>query len=402
MISTLVRVGKQALREIAEEKKLRRTDEVFLLFSLGSQFDHLIKQAIERLGLFCLVADPSRVTARDVEKLAPIGIILSGGPVSVYKDIIVFDSHIFDLGIPVLGICLGFQKWANHLEAAVIQAEKREFGVHTLGILDTASPLFEGCGKVTSVLQSHGDRIEPGTRHIKILAETVNCPISAGNAGHLWGVQFHPEVSDTVCGQQIFRNFCFGICGAKKPYPAKNVAARKVAELRKTIGKKKVLLALSGGSDSSTVAFLLKKAMAGHMEGLRGIYIKGIDRPDDEEHVRRHFSGWMDVRVIDATDRFLAVLAGKTGMHEKRVAMRGVYKQVLEEQAAEFGAGLIAQGTLYTDISESGGGYDTGAKKAQIKIHHNVKLDFSLPELLSLSDCVKDTGRDIGRAVGVP
>jgi GMP synthase (glutamine-hydrolysing) len=179
---------------------------------------------------------------------------------------------------------------------------------------------------------------------------------------------------------------------------------KKIGELRSKIGKKKVLLALSGGSDSATVAYLLKNAVDGKSGQILGVYIKGIDRPDDEANVLRYFGdqNWIKVKIVDATKEFLIALKGKASMQDKRFAMRGIYKQVLEEEAKNFDADFIAQGTLFTDISESGGGYDSGSKKAQIKIHHNVNLNFGLPEIEPLNDCVKDTGRNIGRTLGVP
>jgi GMP synthase (glutamine-hydrolysing) len=165
-----------------------------------------------------------------------------------------------------------------------------------------------------------------------------------------------------------------------------------------------VLLALSGGSDSSTVAYLLKKALADRQNQIHAVYIKGIDRPDDEQHVRGYFSdqGWLDLSIVDATEQFLAAVAGIRTMKEKRLAMRGVYKAILEEEARQSGTAFIAQGTLYTDISESGGGYDSQARKAVIKIHHNTNLGFSLPELMPLADLFKDGARNVGRAAGVP
>lgn len=410
MIRTLRHVDDRVLAEIAEEMEIRRTQEVFLLFSLGSQFDHLIAMMLDLLGVFCLVADPAMVKLGDVRKIKPKGIILSGGPVSVYKDPPPFDARIFDEGIPVLGICLGFQLWAQHIGCQVVHAGKREFGVHVLCAANIADPsvLFRGCGdsNYMSVLESHGDRVErlEGMESFSVIGSTDNAFIAAACYKHLWGVQFHPEVTETTYGQQIFENFCFKICQAKDRFPAKDVAEQKIAGLRKQIGGKKVLLALSGGSDSSTVAYLLKRAFVGKYKQLRAIYIEGIDRPDDEAHVLKYFGRqkWLDLRVVDATERFLQTLAGVTDARQKRVAMRKVYKKVLEEAIKEFGADFIAQGTLYTDISESGRGYDTAAVKAQIKLHHNVGLEFSCPELLPLSDQVKDTGRNIGRAVGVP
>src|SRR3989338_8003193 len=217
MLHTLRHVTDQALAEIHEEMAIRKTQEVFLLFPLGSQFDHLIKQSLEKLGVFCLVADSGSVTAADVKKLNPIGIILSGGPVSVHQDPPPFDKEIFDLGIPVLGICLGFQMWAQHIGCRVVASDKREFGVHNLTIVSRRQ-LFDGCSSIMPVLQNHGDKIvsvsdvEPG--FFINLGKTENAPISTANFKHLWGVQFHPEVTETKSGPQIFENFCFKICNA--------------------------------------------------------------------------------------------------------------------------------------------------------------------------------------------
>ncbi len=401
MLQTFKQATNEALAEIDEEKRIRKTDELFLLFSMGSQFDHLIKQKLDALGVYCLVADPAAVKAEDVKKLKPTGIILSGGPASAHAEPPPFDREIFDLGIPTLGICLGFQTWAYHIGVPVTAAEKREFGSHEFS-LSHNSPLFENWPKLSRVLESHGDRIEPDEK-LTILGTTENAPTAAGQFKHLYGVQFHPEVTETEHGEKLLENFVFKICGAKDRFPAEEMAAKKVAELKTKIAGKKVLLALSGGTDSSTVAYLLKAAMGPGTEIL-GVYIKGIDRPDDEAFVLEYFgkAGWLKVKIADATEKFLSALAGKTSMKEKRLSMRGIYKEVLENEAKNFGADFIAQGTLYTDISESGGGYDSGARKAQIKIHHNVGLEFSLPELEPLADSVKDTGRNIGRAAGVP
>ena len=397
MLDILRRADQASVEAIREEMAIRKSGEVFLLFSLGSQFDHLIKQQLEKLGVFCLVADSVSVTAEDVLAVAPKGIILSGGPASVHTDPPPFDQTIFDLGIPVLGICLGFQLWAKHIGARVIPATHREFGTHLLRIHEVNSDLFHDVSDSTSVLESHGDRIE-STLGLTILATTTHAPIAAGRSRHLWGVQFHPEVTETIEGSRMLENFCFRICEAKDRFPAKDVTILKVRDLRERIAGKRILLALSGGSDSSVVASLLKVAVNEEEGRIRAIYIRGIDRPDDEVFVQRYFDNqpWLDLRIVDATERFLEVLHGKIGMRDKRVAMRGVYKEVLEHAAKEFGADFIAQGTLYTDISESGGGHQTGARKAVIKIHHNTNLGFSLPELTPLD------ARNIGRILGTP
>lgn len=402
MLSMFKRATPETLAELAEEMRVRKTEHFILLFSMGSQFDHLIVQQLAKLGVYCLVADPATVTADDVRTAKPAGIILSGGPAFVDRDPPPFDRKIFDLGIPTLGVCLGFQMWAHHIGATVTSQEKREFGVHQLRTQGD-DPLFYGIDDPTNVLQSHGDAIEPGS-DIETLGSTENAPVAAGRHKHLWGVQFHPEVTDTAQGDLIYENFCGRICGIRDRFPAHNVAELKVAQLRREVADKKVLIALSGGSDSSVVAYLLKEAQRGTTGKLKGVYIRGIDRPDDEAYVRKCFGkeSWIEVEVVDATNRFLNALQGKENMREKRVAMRGIYTDVLEEKIKEFGADFVAQGTLYTDLRESGHGHATGAVIAEIKVHHNTGITFSVPELAPLSDQVKDSARAIGRDIGVP
>src|SRR3989344_5014913 len=364
MLNIFKKATAEALAEIAEEMRVRKTAHLVLIFSMGSQFDHLIVQQLARLGVYCLVADPASVKADDVQKLKPAGIIVSGGPASVHNEPPPFDEKIFDLGIPLLGVCLGFQMGAKHVGGKVTPHEKREFGVHTLK-LKGEDPLFAGVPKESDVLETHGDSVEEGPALMN-LGGTDNAPVAAGRKGHLWGVQFHPEVRDTTEGEKIYDNFC-NICGITDRFPAHSESQKKIEELRKKIAGKNVLLALSGGSDSSVVAYLLKATVSpqgdtlGNSKGvtskprLTGIYIRGIDRPDDEAYVTKCFGGesWIDVKIVDATEEFLAALRGKTDMREKRIAMRGVYKEVLEREIKSFGANFIAQGTLYTDLRES-------------------------------------------------
>jgi len=402
MLSIFTKATDDALKELAEEMRVRQVKQFVLLFSMGSQFDHLIVQQLARLGVFALVADPSSTTADDVKRAAPTGIILSGGPASVASEPPPFDEMIFDLGIPTLGVCLGFQMWAKHVGAPVTSHEKREFGVHPLS-LKADDPLFEGIARETDVLETHGDSVEESSI-ITTLGSTENAPVAAGRFKHLWGVQFHPEVSDTVEGEKMYENFCFKICGITERFPAHSVAEQKIEDLRNKIADKRVLLALSGGSDSSVVAYLLKKAHEGNAGEIKGVYIRGIDRPDDEAYVLEYFGNqsWVEVEIVDATALFLDSLRGKVSMREKRLAMRDVYKSVLEEKIREFKADFIAQGTLYTDLRESGLGTKTGARVAEIKIHHNTGIEFSVPELRPLETEVKDSARSIGRDIGVP
>lgn len=401
MLTTVADSKPNTLREIEQAKRIRKTQSLILVFSMGSQFDHLILMQLAKLGIFALIADPARISVDDVRIIAPRGIIVSGGPASVHSEPPPFDNRIFDIGIPIFGICLGFQMWAKHVGAKVRPAVRREFGVHSL-LLKGKDALFNNVQKNTSVLQSHGDSILPH-RKITTLGSTDGVHVSAGRHHHLVGVQFHPEVRDTKSGLQMFANFCFNICGITDPFPAHSIATEKIAAMRRVISKKRVLIALSGGTDSSVVAYVLKKSLSKGTK-VRAIYIKGIDRPDDEVFVRKYFGQqkWMDLKVVDATNEFLQALSGKKRMHEKRVAMRGVYKKILENEISMFRAHFIAQGTLHTDLVESGHGHTTGARRAQIKLHHNTALGFSVPELTPLDDQVKDSARSIGRDIGVP
>lgn len=407
MLTTLTDTSEASLAAIAAEKRVRKTSSLVLLFSMGSQFDHLIVMALAKLGVFCLVVDPTRIMASDVRKVAPDGIIISGGPASVHAEPPPFDDEILLLEIPVLGICLGAQMIAHAFGVPVRPAQTREFSVEKLRVRDDRG-IIELAMDGTAVQQSHGDIIvdDGSSDDLIVLASTTHSPVAAFKIRntYLFGVQFHPEVSETERGLQLLERFCTEICEITDRYPAHDVAQAKIEALREQIADKKVLIALSGGSDSSVVAHLLKHALGADGSRLRGVYIKGVDRPDDEADVIRFFGDqpWIDLKIIDATERMLAALAGKVTGPEKRAAFRVPYPEILDEEALQWGAGFIAQGTLYTDLVESGQGHATGARRAKIKQHHNTGLTFSVPELAPLSDCVKDSARSIGRDIGVP
>ena len=186
MLDILRTASPEDLSDITEEMRVRKTAHMVLLFSMGSQFDHLIVQQLARLGVYCLVADPASVRADDVKKLKPAGIIVSGGPASVHDEPPPFAEKMFDLGIPLLGVCLGFQMWAKHVGAKGTPHEKREFGVHTLK-LKGEDPLFAGVPKESDVLETHGDSVEEGPALMN-LGSTDNAPVAAARKGHLWGV----------------------------------------------------------------------------------------------------------------------------------------------------------------------------------------------------------------------
>lgn len=408
MLDTFTKATPEQLANVAEEMKIRGTAEVFLLFNMGGQYNHLIVQKVAKLGVYCLVADPAQVTAEDIKKLGPIGIIGSGGPASVYAEKVPFDKAIYDLGIPVLGICLSSQMIAEHIGLTVSSSDKKEFGVYQME-LQRSGQLFDSCSKTMPVLQNHGDRVEPSDK-IQIYGFTENA-LAAWSFRHLYGVQFHPEVSDTIEGEQIFANFCFSICHAKDRFPAEDVGKKKIIELRSRLSNgERVALLLSGGSDSSVAAHLFGQAVNYEPGRIRGVYFKGLDRPDDYAYVQEYFAHlpWLELIEVDLIEQFLAAFAGKMTMKEKRAAMSGAYFDAAENQIRDFSQGFsgkmyIAQGTLYTDISESGGANTSGgARKAVIKKHHNVGHKWSVEELIPLADCVKDGARAIGRAIGVP
>lgn len=414
MLDTFKKATPDALAAIQEALAKYRAREFFLCFGNGSQYDHLDIQMGAKCGVYMIPADPASVTVADVRELSDIGLIGmigTGGPASVHAEPPPFDADIFNCDIPYFGICLAGQQIVHHIGGKV-EKGRSQFGQHQL--LHYGSPLFAGLPSPMKVLQSHGDEItDPGPATVWGRCDGV---ISALSYKHLHAVQFHPECTETTYGRQIFENFFFTICGAKDRFPAEDVLAMKVQELRMVRARGiRVLLLLSGGCDSSILAMLFKAA-GFDRTNLRAIYIKGVDRADDEANVLKHFGNqpWIEVKFIDATDRLLASLAGKTKMADKRATgFIPIYNDIGGEEAEEWSEGgkyivLIGQGTIYTDLVESGLGYETGSRKAQIKLHHNTKNEFRSPrtgelflEIRPLIDQVKDTARSIGQSLGM-
>lgn len=407
MPTTVTRVDSETLGEIINEMAIRQTKSLILVFCNGSQTDGLIRMAVARQGVYCLFANPKTVTVEEIGKLLPMlkGIILSGGQSSVYADPPPsFDYRILDLGIPILGICLGMQMIGKHL-GATVQPGQGQYGRETINLI-TESVLFDDVPEDFIAVQNHGDRVLPNGQ-FEVMAICGDC-VAAINHRHIFGVQFHPEVREGEYGDVIFENFLGKICHITDNYPAENVAAQKVAELKAKLGSdKKVLILYSGGNDSTVTLALLGEAVDHQPGRVRALYIKGVDRPDDEAHARRfvELNPWCELKVVDATEQFLVALAGLTEMPAKRDAMIGVYHDLTQDEINDpvFKPDFVGQGTLYTDLSETGHQQDgKGEQKATIKRHHNVGHNWSVPELCPLADQVKDSARNIGEALGVP
>lgn len=426
MITTIHKADTETIARIKEEMAIRKTNELFLLFGMGSQTDGLIYMKVSGLGVYCVPANPKTMTAEDVDSLKSIGlkgIIISGGPYSVSSttEPPPFDNEIFSLCIPTLGICLGFHMWAKYIGAKVLPAKAGEFNPSSKAtVTDKEAGLFRGVPESFVLAQSHNDEIQRGCVTMCVTALSENGMIAGGEAQHLHGIQGHPEKSQTVYGQKIFENFCFAICGAQCRFPTIDVVMEKVDAIRSRIGKKKVLIALSGGVDSTVTAELIHGAVGDDSGQVRAVYLKGLDRKDDEADVIEHFGNlpWLELKIVDFTDKVVEALRGITTGTSKRKAIKGVYVSAIQAQIDDFGAEYVAQGTNFADLSESGGSLsdleEDGiayrpktdsipdvAQKARIKDHHNIGNKYTVREIVPVVTLVKDGIRAIGRTLGI-
>ncbi len=387
-------------------KPLLKHEEVIPILDFGGQTVQLIARRVREAGCFSVLVSPS-ITPAELRAMNAKGIILSGGPSSVYDaGAPTCDPAIFDLGLPVLGICYGLQLAAKLLGGTVQAGDHREFGRAHLTINDR-SDLFAGVPDRTTVWMSHGDQVTDLGGRFEPIAGTPTCPFAAvrGVGGRrFYGVQFHPEVTHTPHGSDILRNFVQHVCGAAGTWRMTDFAEAACESVRTQVGGAQVICGLSGGVDSSVVAALLHKAIG---DRLHCVFVDtGLLRTGERELVestfRDHFK--IDLRVVDAEKDFLADLAGVTDPQEKRRRIGHRFIEVFKEAAQGVeGASFLAQGTLYPDVIESGHGHSGQA--AGIKLHHNVgglpeDLGFTLVE--PLRDLFKDEVRKLGTVLGLP
>ncbi|WP_133512729.1 glutamine-hydrolyzing GMP synthase [Candidatus Thiosymbion oneisti] len=384
-----------------------------LILDFGSQYTQLIARRVREAGVYCEL-HPWDLDADHIRSFGAKGMILSGGPQSVHEQATPrAAAAVFDLGVPVLGICYGMQAMAAQLGGRVTAATQREYGyaqVRARGhsrllrdIEDHTSP--EGYG-LLDVWMSHGDRVEALPPGFRAICTTDNAPLAgmADEERRLYGLQFHPEVTHTRQGQRIIERFVHDICGCGNLWTAGNIIEDAIAEVRRRVGTDQVLLGLSGGVDSSVVAALLHRAIG---DQLTCVFVdNGLLRLGEGEQVMRTFARHLGIKVIraEAEERFLAKLAGVTDPERKRKLIGNTFIQVFEEAAEKLpGVRWLAQGTIYPDVIESAGA-ETGTAKV-IKSHHNVgglPAAMKLKLVEPLRELFKDEVRKIGVELGLP
>ena len=387
---------------ISVKKDIHDFDEIIVL-DFGSQYNQLITRRLRDFGVYSELL-PHDISMERIKEINPKGIIFSGGPNSIYgENALKVDPAIFDLGIPILGICYGMQLMSYYLDGKVEKADNSEYGRAEIEVEDSSNVLFSDLPKEQYVWMSHGDLVTGAPKGFEVVASSKNCPIAAiaNDQAKMYGIQFHAEVRNTQYGLDILRNFAFKVCGAKNDWSMTDFIDLQVAEIRKTVGDKKVILGLSGGVDSSVTATLLHKAIG---DQLTAIFVDhGMLRKNEGDEVMAALNRDLGVNIIrvNAQERFLNKLKGVTNPEQKRKIIGKEFIEVFADEAKKIkDVDFLAQGTLYTDVIES------GTNTAQtIKSHHNVgglpkDLNFKLIE--PLRKLFKDEVRELGEKLGIP
>ena len=378
-------------------------NELILILDFGGQYNQLIARRVRECNVYSEVV-PYDIAIEKIKEKNPKGIIFTGGPASVYgENSPQCAKEIFELGIPILGICYGMQLMTYTLGGQVTRANKREYGTINVNI-DNSSLLLQGFETNNGFLMSHTDYVETVPEGFKNIGSTSSCPNAAieNPEKKLYGIQFHPEVNNSINGIQVIKNFLFNICQCKGDWVIASFAQESIQKLKEKIGDKKALCALSGGVDSSVAAILLSKAIG---KNLTCIFVDhGLLRKNEGDEVEEIFRNQFDINLIrvNAKNRFLEKLAGITDPERKRKIIGEEFIRVFEEEAKKIGkVDFLVQGTIYPDVIESGLG-----KSSVIKSHHNVGglpdyVDFK--EIVEpLRDLFKDEVRKTGLELGIP
>lgn len=384
------------------------TGEIILVLDFGSQYTQLLAQRVRENQTYCEIV-PCSITAAEIAARKPIGLILSGGPSSVYDDgAPQIDPEIYKLGMPILGVCYGMQLTCKIFGAKVAPAEAREYGPAELNINaeGQGAELFAGVSASSQVWMSHGDQATQTSDDFVTLASTSTCPNAAIKLKSIpfYGIQFHPEVTHSAEGSTMIRNFVVNICKSSESWTMKNFVATQIEKIREKVGSERVICGLSGGVDSAVVAALISRAIGNQLTCI--CVDNGMMRKNEIENVAKVFRENFDVNLViaDAEERFLTLLAGVDDPQQKRKIIGKTFIDVFSEEAKKIdGAKFLAQGTIYPDVIESGG--KKGGQAATIKFHHNVgglpeDLEFDLIE--PLRELFKGDVRKVGLELGLP